>query len=192
MDKVYGYVNGKPTYSRDEFIFKSRGFEEITSDEELINFAKKVTSNWYDSGQSHTFVSYYLGDYALNEPKRSLTNKEYNRLKELQQIAKDEYKAEQAKYKYELYEGRPLTESEVRMFLDRRVEITTKQWGESHYYTQLAEDYRDKAISRFRAGEVIAVDSYTFNTKYGQGTGDYEKTLYSDGSIRDICYGSLD
>ena len=26
----------------------------------------------------------YLGDYALNEPKRSLTNKEYNRLKELQ------------------------------------------------------------------------------------------------------------
>lgn len=23
---VYGYVNGKPTYSRDEFIFTVRGF----------------------------------------------------------------------------------------------------------------------------------------------------------------------
>ena len=38
---VYDYVNGKAVYSRDEFIFKVRGFEEITSDFELLKFAKK-------------------------------------------------------------------------------------------------------------------------------------------------------
>lgn len=33
---VYGYVNGKPTYSRDEFIFTVRGFGPIENDADLL------------------------------------------------------------------------------------------------------------------------------------------------------------
>jgi hypothetical protein len=85
--RVYGYVNGKAVYSRDEFIFKSRGFGPIESDEELLAFAKKVTSNWYNAGWHWTFTNYYLSDYALSEPYRSLTLKEFSRLKDLQKEA---------------------------------------------------------------------------------------------------------
>ena len=188
----YGYVNGKEAHSRDEFIFMSRGFEKITSDDELIKFAEKVTSNWYNAGHNHSFITYFLSDYALDEPKRSLTDKEYARLKELQQIAKNEYEAEQAKYKYELYEGRPMTESEVRMFLDKHIEYSIKRWGEHHFYTEQARERKDKLLSKFRNGEVIEVDSYEYNDSFGSGTGAFDKALYSDGTIKDHCYGSLD
>lgn len=189
---VYGYVNGKAVYSRDEYIFTARGFEEITSDSELLKFAEKKTYGWSDAGHKHKFIDYYLSDYALSEPYCSLTLKEFKRLKELQQIARDEFEAEQAKYKYELYEGRQLTESEVRMFLDRHVQLTEEQWGPNNFWTDQAKEHRDKTIAKFRAGEVVAVDSYEYNAAYGSGTGAYDRTLYSDGSIKDGCYGSLD
>ena len=127
MSDIYGYVNGHAVNSRDDFICKSRRFNEIISDDELIKFAEKVTGHWYNAGHRRTFISYYLGDYALDEPQASLTKKEYGRLKELQKAAIAEYKVEQAKYKYELYEDRQMTESEVRMFLDHRVENTKSQ-----------------------------------------------------------------
>ena len=38
---VYGYVNGKAVYSRDEFIFTKRGFETIETDAELLKYAEK-------------------------------------------------------------------------------------------------------------------------------------------------------
>ena len=90
---VYGYVNGKPTYSRDEFIFAVRGFGPIENDADLLAFAEKVTSRWYNAGWHQTFATYYLSDYALSEPGRSLTVKEFNRLKELQQAAREAEKA---------------------------------------------------------------------------------------------------
>ena len=89
---VYGYVNGKAVYSRDEFIFAARGFGAIENDEELMAYAEKVTSHWYDSGWSRKFTNFYLSDYALNEPYRSLTKKEFERLKELQKEAEEEEK----------------------------------------------------------------------------------------------------
>ena len=92
MNNVYGYVNGKEVYSRDEFIFKTRRFEAIESDDELLAFAEKVTSNWSYAGHHHSFTGYYLSDYALSEPYCSLTHKEFNRLKELQVIAREEAK----------------------------------------------------------------------------------------------------
>lgn len=91
--KVYGWVNGTPVYSRDEFVFKRRGFGAIESDEELIEFARKVTGNWHNAGWNKTFTTYYLGDYCLNEPMRSLTTKEYERLKELQRQEQAKEKA---------------------------------------------------------------------------------------------------
>lgn len=57
---VYGYVNGKPTYSRDEFIFTVRGFGPIENDADLLAFAEKVTSRWYNAGWHQTFATYYL------------------------------------------------------------------------------------------------------------------------------------
>lgn len=38
---VYGYVNGKPVFSRDEFIFEHRKRGPIEDDAELIAFAEK-------------------------------------------------------------------------------------------------------------------------------------------------------
>lgn len=89
----YGYVDGEAVYTRDEFVFKKRGRGPIESDEELIAFAEKVTGGWYNAGWHLSFASYYLGDYALDEPKQSLTAKEYKRLKELQELARAEAKA---------------------------------------------------------------------------------------------------
>lgn len=51
---VYGYVNGKPTYSRDEFIFTVRGFGPIENDADLLAFAEKATSRWYNAGWHQT------------------------------------------------------------------------------------------------------------------------------------------
>lgn len=87
MNSIYGYVNGQPVYSRDEFVYKCRGFGEIKSDEELISYAEKVTGHWQNAGWCRTFTSFYLSDYALDEPYRSLTKSEFARLKELQSAA---------------------------------------------------------------------------------------------------------
>lgn len=90
---VYGWVNGEPVFSRDEFVFKVRHMGLIEDDAELLAFAEKVTSRWYDAGWHRTFTTFYLSDYALSEPRRSMTDKEFNRLKELQQKARAEEKA---------------------------------------------------------------------------------------------------
>ena len=87
---VYGYVNGKPTYSRDEFVFACRNRGAIENDADLLAFAEKVTHGWYDAGWKRTFTSFYLSDYALDEPCHSLTDKEFSRLKELQAEARAE------------------------------------------------------------------------------------------------------
>lgn len=191
-DNIYGYVNGKPVYSRDEFIYTSRGFEEITNDSDLLKFSEEVTHGWLSAGHKHKFINYYLGNYALDEPYASLTKKEYKRLKELQEIKYKEWEDEQSKYRYENFEGRQLSESEVRMFLNKYVEDVKERWGENHYYTQEAENMKDKYLSEFKNGKVIPVSSYEYISKYGNGTGSYDKTLYSDGSIREGCYGYLD
>ena len=87
---VYGYVNGKPTYSHDEFVFACRGFGAIENDADLLAFAEKASHGWYDAGHKHKFTGYYLSDYALAEPRHSLTDKEFARLKELQAEARAE------------------------------------------------------------------------------------------------------
>ena len=95
---VYGYVNGKPTYSRDEFIFAARKFGPIETDEELMAYAEKVTCGWKQNGWKQDFAFFYLSDYALSEPCSSLTKEEFARLKELQDEARAEWKrAEDAK-----------------------------------------------------------------------------------------------
>lgn len=79
--------------SRDEFIYFRRGFGRIETDEELIAYAEKATHGFYDSGWKHGFLGFYLGDYCLDEPKASMTDDEYNRLKALQHRMRQEAKA---------------------------------------------------------------------------------------------------
>lgn len=94
--RVYGTVNGKPVYSRDEFVYACRGFGAIKSDEELLAFAEKTTHGWMWAGWKRNFRTYHLGDYALDEPRRSLTDTEYTRLKELQKKAQEAYDKSEA------------------------------------------------------------------------------------------------
>lgn len=188
---VYGYVNGKAVYSRDEFIFTSRGFEEITSDAELLKYAEKVTYGWQDAGHKQTFAGFYLSDYALSEPYRSLTKKEFTRLKELQKQTREEVEREQAKYNFSNYEGRPLTEEEIEMFLNKA--ITDVENGvNGDFYGNMAREAKIEKLARWRKGEIIEVAHSQYYGEYGNGTGDFEKVLMSDGSIRDICYGYAD
>lgn len=85
-------------FSRDERIYKFRGFGKICSDSFLVEYARKVTGNWSRAGWQRCFKDYYLGDYCLDEPKRSLTDSEYARLKELQQEVRRSYEeAERAR-----------------------------------------------------------------------------------------------
>ena len=79
---VFGYVDGQPTYSRDEFIYKKRRRGPITDDAELVAFAEKVTSGWYNAGWHQTFTTYYLGDYALSEPLDSMTIHHHNHIRQ--------------------------------------------------------------------------------------------------------------
>ena len=104
---VYGYVNGKPIFSRDEFIYESRRRGPIEDDAELIAFAEKATSGWHSAGWSHSFIDFYLSDYALSEPFASLTLSEFGRLKELQRGATGALDANQREgYSAELAERR--------------------------------------------------------------------------------------
>ena len=90
---VYGYVDGQPVYSRDEFVYRSRGRGRIEDDAELVAFAEKVTHGWFEAGWERSFATYHLSDYALSEPFNSLTRSEFDRLRELQQAAREERKA---------------------------------------------------------------------------------------------------
>ena len=103
MNYVYGYVNGKAVYSRDEYIYEARGFEAIINDKFLLKYAEKVTSGWYNAGWHRTFETYHLGDYCLDHPMRDLTTKEYTRLKELQAeaIAKKKAEEEAKEWRYD-------------------------------------------------------------------------------------------
>lgn len=188
---AYGSVNGKTVYSRDEFIFEQRGFKEITSDAELLKYAEKVTYGWQDAGHKHTFAGFYLSDYALSEPYRSLTVKEFKRLKELQKEAREEEERENAKYNFSNYEGKPLTEEEIEMFLNKAIE-RAENGVNGDFYGNMAREAKIEKMARWRKGEVIEVAHEQFYGEYGNGTGDFEKVLMSDGTISTICYGYAD
>lgn len=96
--RIYGTVNSRPVYSRDEYVYACRGFGAIQDDKELLAFAEKATHGWMYAGWKRNFRTYYLGDYVLDEPHCSLTDAEYAHLKELQKEAQKAYdKAEAAR-----------------------------------------------------------------------------------------------
>lgn len=86
----------------------------------------------------------------------------------------------------------PLTEQEVLDYLNKKVEAEEKRWGADYIYAKWARESRDKLIEEFRKGFVIPVYSVSYVESYGNGSGDFEDTLYSDGHVRTSCYGYCD
>ena len=93
MKTVFVIVNGIECRSRDEYIYRKRGFGEIYSDRVLVDYSAKVTWGWQDAGWKRGFENFYLSDYCLAQPKQSLTAAEFERLKELQRQAREATKA---------------------------------------------------------------------------------------------------
>lgn len=94
MGYTYWYNGVRRDFdSRDEFLYFKRGFGRIETDEELIKYAEKVTHGFYDAGWKHSFLGFYLSNYALSEPYRSMTDDEFSRLKALQERMRQEAKA---------------------------------------------------------------------------------------------------
>lgn len=92
----------------------------------------------------------------------------------------------------QIMERNPLTEQEVYEYLDKKVQAEAAHWGEDYIYTQWAREARDRKMEQFRRGEVVEVYTVTYCAGYGNGTGDYSDTLYSDGTVRTACYGYID
>lgn len=86
----------------------------------------------------------------------------------------------------------PLNEQEVLQFLNEHVEAEEKHWGKDYTYAIWAREARDKNIEKFKAGEVIPVKTISYVDSYGNGCGDFEDTLFSDGHVETACFGYLD
>ena len=89
-------------------------------------------------------------------------------------------------------ERQPLTEAEVYEYLTQKVEAEEKHWGVDYIYSKWAREARDKYMKEFREGKVVPVHTITYVDKYGNGCGDFDDTLYSDGHVETSCYGYLD
>lgn len=110
---IYGFVNGIACTSEEEFKYKARNHGAFESDEELIAFAEKASSNWYNAGWHHTFTTFYLSDYSLSEPRKSLTRAEFARLQELQQAARAAEKAADDAREWKLVETNGYADNSV-------------------------------------------------------------------------------
>lgn len=86
----------------------------------------------------------------------------------------------------------PLTRAEVLEYLNKNVEAKAKQWGEDYIYTEWARRARDKKLAQFDNGEVVEVYTVGYCDSYGNGTGNYEDVLMSDGTVKTCCYGYYD
>ena len=85
-------------------------------------------------------------------------------------------------------EGRNYTREDIVRILEKDVQANVKQWGADYIYTRWARRYRDEAIAKYDAGEVILVEKEPY---YEHGM-DFCREYYSDGSVRDVCYGWSD
>lgn len=120
MKTVFGIVNGTECQSRDEYIYRKRGFGEIYSDRVLMEFAAKVTWDWQDAGWKRGFENFYLSDYCLAQPKQSLTAAEFDRLKELQRQAREATKAAEDAKQWKLdHIEYYMDNSEVEVWIDK-------------------------------------------------------------------------
>lgn len=94
------YYNGKAYEDINEYYYAVRHRREITTDKELIAYAREVTSNWYYCGWHRTFLTYYFG--RLENGRYEMTKREYERLLELQKMAVKAFEGMQAAREWKL------------------------------------------------------------------------------------------
>lgn len=179
---AYGYVNGEAMRTRDEYVCAVRGFGPIGTDEELMAFAEKASHNWLDAGWRRPFIDFYLGDYALDEPKASLTDKEYARLKEIQKAMRDERDRVEAE-RMGRYDSGAVTREDMVFLLD--AEIENKDDG---FWKDMARSHKEHVLKVYDTGGEpvgVAMIDHWYEDGY-----DYEKWLYTDGSLRTLMFGA--
>lgn len=86
----------------------------------------------------------------------------------------------------------PLTQREVFEYLDNAVKKEEDHWGVDSFYAKQARKVREKKVAEYKAGEVIPVYYCEYCDSYGNGTGEYTDILYSNGTVRTLCYGYSD
>ena len=89
-------------------------------------------------------------------------------------------------------ERQPFTRDELLIVFNDQVARTEKQWGKDNYYTDLERRWKDERLQKFDAGEVVLVESRSFVASYGNGCGDFQEEIYSDGHVKVACFGYLD
>lgn len=97
---VYGRYNGIACKTKEEFVYRKREkdlgyYGPITDDKALMDFCEKVSGHWQNAGWPRDWPFVFISDYVCSEPKASLTNEEFNRIKELQKIALAGHKAKE-------------------------------------------------------------------------------------------------
>lgn len=107
------FYNTEKFETREEFIYRKRGFGEIQTDEELLAYAEKVSYGFQYAGHRHKFTEVYLSDYALERPYCELTDTEFQRLKDIQKRMIAEEKAADEARGWELIETRYWADNSV-------------------------------------------------------------------------------
>ena len=77
------------------------------------------------------------------------------------------------------------TREAIEEIFEQRVQAAAKQWGEQDYWTKSAMDDKDRALKAYDEGKVIVVEK----EPYHENGMDWEKVYYSDGSVKNVCYG---
>lgn len=178
MKEVFGYVNGVPYYTREDYVYAKRGFVSFESDEAMIKYAKEITNNWYDGGANRTFTSYCFtyGD------AHNFTEEEYKRLLYLQteMLSKEQLGIQKRLEKINIYkyEGKPLTSKQIRDLLDLRVQMVTRAEGETKGQEEL---YTCQTIWKDYLNNKIVPVLPDFSDGYPNENNVY---LWSDGTIR--------
>ena len=178
----YGYIKGKVANTRDEYVCLKRGFDSFASDEKLLEFAKEKTGNWYQAGNKNNFTSYYLSSNSvLNEPYYSLTDAEFKRLVELQKEAIAKETEEKKQFDIFLFEGKPLTEDQVLLFLARDYEKQMEKHNNDVTFGLELKAKQLTLIKEYHQGNVIPVFE---ELDLEDGLGTQVNVLYSDGTIK--------
>lgn len=181
--QVYGYINGTLAETRDDYVKLRRGIDSFKDDNELMEYAKSRTGNWYMSNGA--FINFHLHRLDMEEPYCSLTEDEYKTLLNLQNKAKQEFKDLQKQLKIKNFEGTPLTEEQVIKFLDFEIEKASIKYGKDSKQVKDAEECKRTKLAKFRKGEVIEVASENPLEDVCDGFGGDKEILKSDGTI--IC-----
>lgn len=141
--KVYGYVNGRPIYNRDEWIYSSRGFGPLLNDDDLLTFSGKVTHKWHTDGWRKGFEQFPLFDFETDQPYASLTQTEFNRLKTIQMAVKEKIRRFKREKGWELVETVRYEDNSAEEIYENRYGERKTVQIESPHETDLEVDAPD-------------------------------------------------